>query len=126
MKPIDHSRDFSMKPILGGSGASEGLLDVLIVGGGPAGTTAAFRAREFGLEAMVIDYDDLMKRIRDYAKDKLILPTFGGGDKMQFPEGGDLISSLQFAPIDKDEMCVKWKSWQVIQRLDASLGLWHS
>lgn len=85
------------------------ILDVLIVGGGPAGTAAAFRARELGLSSLVIDYDDLMKRIRDYSKDKQILPGFGGGDKMQFPEGGEMISSLYFDPIDKDAMCVKWK-----------------
>ena len=86
------------------------VLDVLIVGGGPFGTAAAFRAKELGLTALVIDYDDLMKRIRDYAKDKPILPDFGGGDRMQFPKGGELIASLQFAPIDKDEMCVRWKA----------------
>ena len=49
------------------------ILDLLIVGGGPAGTAAAFRAKELGLSALVVDYDDVMKRIRDYAKDKLIL-----------------------------------------------------
>ena len=41
------------------------ILDLLIVGGGPSGTAAAFRAKELGLAALVIDYDDLMKRIRD-------------------------------------------------------------
>src|SRR5919108_2920920 len=78
------------------------VLDLLIVGGGPMGTACAFRAKEFGLSALVIDYDDLMKRIRDYAKDKLILPDYGGGDDMRFPKGGELIQSLQFPPIDKD------------------------
>src|SRR5436190_18531496 len=85
------------------------VLDVLIVGGGPLGTAAAFRAKELKLAALVIDYDDLMKRIRDYAKDKQILPDFGGGDRMQFPKGGELIAALEFAPIDKDEMCRRWK-----------------
>ena len=65
------------------------VLDVLIVGGGPFGTAAAFRLKELGLSALVIDYDDLMKRIRDYAKEKPILPDYGGGDRMQFPKGGD-------------------------------------
>ena len=84
-------------------------LDILIVGGGPGGTSAAFRAREHGLKALVIDFDDLMKRIRDYPKAKLILPDFGGGDKMQFPKGGKCVNSLHFAPIDKDDMCQSWK-----------------
>ena len=85
------------------------ILDVLIVGGGPFGTATAFRATELGLNALVIDYDDLMKRIRDYAKDKQILPDFGGGDRMQFPKAGPLIEKLQFAPIDKDRICEEWK-----------------
>src|SRR5512147_2880491 len=87
------------------------ILDLLIVGGGPAGTAAAFRAKELKLAALVIDFDDVMKRIRDYAKDKLILPDYGGGDQMPFPKGDGLISLLRFAPIDKDEMCQQWKDF---------------
>ena len=86
-------------------------LDVLIVGGGPAGTAAAFRCRELGLRSLVVDFDDVLKRIRDYPKDKLILPDFGGGDRMAFPAGGDCIANLQFAPIDKDDMCATWKAF---------------
>lgn len=99
------------------------VLDLLIVGGGPAGTAAAFRAKELGLSALVIDYDDLMKRIRDYAKDKLILPDFGGGDKMKFPAGGDLISHLHFSPIDKDEMCRAWKGFYKKLSVPAQIGV---
>ena len=57
------------------------------------------------MSVLVVDYDDLMKRIRDYAKDKLILPSFGGGDQMCFPVGGEMVSCLHFDPIDKDDMC---------------------
>ncbi len=85
-------------------------VDVLIVGGGPAGTATAFRARELEMTVLVVDYDDLMKRIRDYAKDKLILPSFGGGDQMCFPVGKDMVSCLHFDPIDKDDMCALWKA----------------
>lgn len=93
------------------SPATTELLDMLIVGGGPAGTAAAFRAKELGIRALVIDFDDLMKRIRDYSKDKLILPNFGGGDKMKFPAGGELVTRLHFQDIDKDEMCQMWKGF---------------
>jgi thioredoxin reductase len=81
------------------------VLDILIVGGGPCGTAAAFRAKELGLSALVIDMDDLMTRIREYPKGKPILPDYGGGDTMQFPDGGELVRSLQFAAIDKDDLC---------------------
>ena len=86
------------------------VLDVLVVGGGPAGTAAGLRARELGLDVHVVDYDDVMKRIRDYSKDKLILPSFGGGDKASFPDGGQFIGKLPFEPIDKDELVESWKS----------------
>jgi thioredoxin reductase/pSer/pThr/pTyr-binding forkhead associated (FHA) protein len=99
------------------------VLDMLIVGGGPAGTAAAFRARELGLDALVIDYDDLMKRIRDYAEDKLILPHFGGGDKMKFPEGDELLNRLHFDPIDKDDMCEKWKGFYREYNVPAKVGV---
>ena len=99
------------------------VLDMLIVGGGPAATAAAFRAKELGLTALVIDYDDLMKRIRDYAADKFILPHFGGGDKMKFPKGGDLISQLCFAPIDKDDMCATWKGFYCRYSIPAQIGV---
>ncbi|MDZ7268250.1 MAG: FHA domain-containing protein [candidate division KSB1 bacterium] len=100
-----------------------GVLDLLVVGGGPAGTAAAFRARELGLAVLVIDFDDLMKRIRDYAKDKLILPDYGGGDQMPFPRGGALINALHFTPIDKDEMCRRWKSYYRTFNVPAQIGV---
>ncbi len=98
------------------------ILDVLIVGGGPGGTSAAFRAKEYGMAALVIDYDDLMKRIREYAKDKLILPNFGGGDKMKFPKGGPISQLLHFSDIDKDEMVRQWKSFYKEQSIPAQIS----
>ncbi|MDX1547368.1 MAG: FHA domain-containing protein [Rhodothermales bacterium] len=99
------------------------VLDLLIVGGGPAGTAAAFRAKELGIAALVIDYDDLMKRIRDYAADKQILPHFGGGDKMKFPKGGDLVARLHFDPIDKDDLCVAWRRLYHEHSVPAQIGV---
>lgn len=99
------------------------VLDLLVVGGGPAGTAAAFRAVELGLSVLVIDYDDLLKRIRDYPKDKLILPDFGGGDQMRFPKGGELISALHFSPIDKDDLVNRWKRLYVTHNVPARIGV---
>lgn len=84
-------------------------MDLLVVGGGPAGIAAAVRGRELGLSVLVIETDDLMRRIRDYSKEKLILPSFGGGSRMAFPAGGSSVAGLAFAPIDKDELCGRYR-----------------
>src|SRR5215470_5192996 len=86
-------------------------VDVLVVGGGPCGTAAAFRSTELGATVLVIERDDVLSRIRDYTKAKLILPSFGGADKQKFPAGGELIRLLEFEPSDKDEMCERWKGF---------------
>ena len=99
------------------------VLDLLIVGGGPMGTACAFRAKELGLAALVIEMDDLMKRIRDYAKDKPILPDYGGGDTMPFPAGGELVDALRFEPIDKDRMVEVWKGLYRKYSVPAKIGV---
>ncbi len=99
------------------------VLDVLIVGGGPGGTACAFRAKELGLAALVIDFDDLMKRIRDYPKEKDILPDFGGGDKMKFPKGGKIFNLLHFPPIDKDAMVKLWRNHYIENSVPAKIGI---
>ncbi len=101
----------------------ESTYDLLIVGGGPAGTAAAFRGSELGLRVLVVEHDDLMKRIRDYSKHKLILPGFGGGDRMRFPSGGELISCLEFEPIDKDEICGNWKTLYQQHEVPSCVGI---
>ena len=109
--------------ILDDSALLPDVLDMLIIGGGPAGTAAAFRAKEFSLTALVVDFDDLMKRIRDYPKDKLILPHYGGGDRMMFPLAGELIGSLQFEDIDKDDMCARWRRFYCEFNVPAKIGV---
>jgi pSer/pThr/pTyr-binding forkhead associated (FHA) protein/thioredoxin reductase/ferredoxin len=121
MPDVQYTPDGSL--ILSESVQIPDVLDLLVVGGGPAGTAAAFRAKELGLSTLVIDYDDLMKRIRDYPKDKLILPDFGGGDQMRFPKGGDLITALHFSPLDKDEMVNEWKRLYVTYNVPAQVGI---
>ncbi|MDA8019184.1 MAG: NAD(P)-binding domain-containing protein [Thermoanaerobaculia bacterium] len=91
------------------SETSSELVDLLIVGGGPAGVAAALRGVELGISVRILEADDTMRRIRDYSKHKHILPSFGGGDRLAFPEGGEWISKLPFEPIDKDDLVAAWK-----------------
>lgn len=98
-------------------------LDLLVVGGGPAGLAAALRAHELGVKVAVLEADDLMRRIRDYSKDKLILPGFGGGDHMRFPDGGSLIKRMAFGAIDKDDLCAMYKELQRDAGIKVHLGV---
>lgn len=121
MTSIEYTTDGSL--VLSTPVTLPDVLDLLVVGAGPAGTAAAFRAIELGLNVLVIDHDDILKRIRDYPKDKLILPDFGGGDQMRFPKGGKLISGLHFSPIDKDELVHTWKHLYVEHGVPAKIGV---
>jgi thioredoxin reductase/ferredoxin len=50
-----------------------GLLDLLIVGSGPAGISASLRAKELGLSSRTIDRDELGGTVRKYPRRKLTL-----------------------------------------------------
>lgn len=50
-----------------------GVSDVLVVGSGPSGLGAAFRARELGLDVAVVSQDDVGGTIRKYPRRKLTL-----------------------------------------------------
>ncbi len=99
-------------------------LDLLIVGGGPAGTGAAFRAKELGLSALVIELDDILKRIRDYDQAKPIKPDFGVGKQMGFPKGGDLVEGLRFfSDIRGEDLCATWKALYRCGSVPAQIGV---
>ena len=100
------------------------LLDVLVGGGGPAGTAAAFRATELGLSALVIELDDILKRIRDYDKAKPIKPDFGAGKQMGFPKGGPLIEGLHFfSDIRGEDLCAAWRDLYRRHSVPVRLGV---
>ena len=99
-------------------------LDLLIVGGGPAGTGVAFRAKELGLSALVIELDDILKRIRDYDQAKPIKPDFGVGKQMGFPKGGDLVAGLHFfSDVRGGDLCAAWKALYQRGSVPAQIGV---
>lgn len=98
------------------------VLDLLIVGAGPFGTAAAFRARELGLRALVIDKEDVLTSIRDFEEGKIVSPDYQG-DEAAFPEGGSLVAGLRFEEIDKDELYGRWKALYRTHSVPARIGL---
>jgi len=99
------------------------ILEMLIVGGGPAGTAAAFRAKELGISALVIEIDDLLKQFRDYGKNKPIKPDYIRNDPLKFPKGGRLISLLKFTETINDIMWPQWKGYYREHNVPAQAGI---
>lgn len=66
------------------------ILDVLIIGCGPAGVAAALKAQELGLSYCLIDQDDLGGTVRKYPRKKLVLtqpvelPMYGRMKRTQY------------------------------------------
>ncbi|MBX3463735.1 MAG: NAD(P)-binding domain-containing protein [Planctomycetes bacterium] len=75
-------------------------LDLLIVGAGPAGTAAAWRAHELGMSVLVIDRECVLSILRDWAehtpKPKLVDADYGECADLPFPTGGPLVSQFTF------------------------------
>jgi len=70
--------------------ATVDLLDVLIIGCGPAGIAAALRAHELGLSHVIVDQDGIGGTVRKYPRNKLTLtqpvdlPIYGRMNRTQY------------------------------------------
>lgn len=107
------------------------VLDVLIVGAGPAGTAAAFRAKELGLKALVIDRDCVLAILRDWISpdgnvenDKKVDSSYGpGGRKVAFPVGDKLIAELIYGDqVPAGELYRKWSKIYFENDIAAKVG----
>jgi thioredoxin reductase/Fe-S-cluster-containing dehydrogenase component len=77
-----------------------GVLDVAIVGGGPAGLAAAIRCQERNLSYCVFERDQLAATIRGYSKQKHVMAE---------PNNVALLSSLWFEECGKEELLARWE-----------------
>lgn len=72
-----------------GAGGDRAVVDVCIVGAGPAGLAAALRAHERGLSYVMIEQDDLGGSVAKYPRQKIVLtspfelPIYGAFKKLE-------------------------------------------
>ncbi|MEM7263267.1 MAG: NAD(P)-binding domain-containing protein [Planctomycetota bacterium] len=95
------------------SGASP-MVDVLVVGAGPAGLAAGLEAKRLGLSALVIDREDLGGTVRKYPRRKL---TIVG--QVSLPLHG-LVKQPEFL---KEELIDFWEAIIAKHEIDVRTGL---
>ena len=88
-------------------------LDVLVVGGGPTGTAAAWRAHELGLSVLVIDRDCVLSIVKEWGEHqpepKNVDADYGDLVDLIFPPGGPLVSQLPFEDqTPADQLFARW------------------
>ena len=79
-------------------------LDVLIVGSGPAGFSAALAAKEAGLNYLVVEQDDLGGTVFKYPRDKLVMTQ---------PATLPIVGKVKFSLVLKEKLL---EFWQQIER----------
>ncbi len=76
-----------------------GQLDVLIVGAGPAGISAALAAKELGLSYRVLEQDTIGGTIAHYPRGKIVMTA---------PAKLPIIGEFQFAETSKEKLMAFW------------------
>ena len=85
--------------------ALDGLHDVVIVGCGPAGLSAALTALHHGLDVVTIEKEDLGGTVRHYPRKKLVMTR-----ALKVPGYG----TLPFREVRKEELVETWE--EIVQR----------
>ncbi|MFK7742657.1 MAG: FAD-dependent oxidoreductase, partial [Planctomycetota bacterium] len=88
-------------------------LDILVVGGGPTGTAAAWRAHELGLKVLVIDRDCVLSIVKQWGEHqpepKNVDADYGDLVDLIFPKGDALISQLPYDDqTPADQLFERW------------------
>lgn len=94
--------------------ASSEILDLLIVGSGPAGISASLRAKELGVRFRTIDRDELGGTVRKYPRRKLTLVQ-----TVELPLHGR-IRGREYA---KEELIALWEQVIAEHRLPITSGI---
>jgi thioredoxin reductase/NAD-dependent dihydropyrimidine dehydrogenase PreA subunit len=91
----------------------DGVVDLVVIGAGPAGLAAALTARELGLAAIVLEQATLAESIRRFSRQKLVLDV---GD-----EPGERLP-LFVGDVQKEELVERWSYDVRRARLDLREG----
>jgi thioredoxin reductase/NAD-dependent dihydropyrimidine dehydrogenase PreA subunit len=83
-----------------GSRGTTGLFDVLIAGAGPAGISAALKAKELGLNYILVEQESLGGTVSHYPKGKCVMTT---------PAKLPIYGKLPFRETTKEELMAFWR-----------------
>ena len=102
------------------------VLDVIVIGGGVAGTAAVFRANELGRRALLIERDELLNRLRDCISEEVLKSDDESAGRRRLPKCGELIQALHSSANGKaSELANAWRDlyrrFEVPFRIDAEL-----
>jgi thioredoxin reductase (NADPH) len=92
---------------VGGSRSDAAILDVMIVGAGPAGISASLRAIEKKLNYLTVDEGELGGTVAKYPRQKLVMTS-----PVEFPMYG----KFKKTELSKEDLLAFWN--QVLQRVD--------
>ena len=90
-----------------------GMLDLVIIGAGPAGLSAALEAKAQGLRACVLEQGSVAESIRSFPRGKLVFDQ---------PLGLPLIGDLWLEKSTKEELLAKWLRIVHMQQLPIHEG----
>jgi thioredoxin reductase/Pyruvate/2-oxoacid:ferredoxin oxidoreductase delta subunit len=89
------------------AGSSPGVLDLLIVGAGPAGISASLRAMERKLNYLTIEQDEIGGTVAKYPRQKLVMTS-----PVELP----LYGKFKKLELSKEDLIALWKS--LLERSD--------
>lgn len=93
------------------SGAiSSDILDVVIIGAGPAGISAALRANEHGLTSVTLERESVGGTVSKYPRQKLVMTS-----PVEFPQYGP----FRKTQLSKEELLAFWE--KIIKRVELNI-----
>lgn len=90
--------------------ADQSVLDVVIVGAGPAGISASLRASQHGLKALTLEREDVGGTVSKYPRQKLVMTS-----PVEFP----LYGKFSKTALSKEDLLKFWE--KIMQRTDLNI-----